>query len=35
LDEKFQLGALFGPAKDDARRDVVEREEGWILGAGA
>jgi hypothetical protein len=33
LDEKGQLAALFGPAKDDARRDVVEREEGWILGA--
>lgn len=32
LDEKGQLGALFGPAKDDARRVVVEREEGWILG---
>ena len=35
LDEKGQLGALFGPAKDDARRAVVETEEGWILGAGA
>ena len=33
LDEKGQLAALFGPAKDDARCDVVEREEGWILGA--
>jgi hypothetical protein len=33
LDEKFQLGALFGPVKDDARREVIEREEGWILGA--
>jgi hypothetical protein len=33
LDEKGQLAALFGPAKDDARREVVEREEGWILGA--
>jgi len=32
LDEKGQLGALFGPAKDDPRREVVEREEGWILG---
>ncbi len=32
-DEKGQLAALFGPAKDDARRDVVESEEGWILGA--
>jgi len=35
LDEKGQLGALFGPAKDDARRDAVEREEGWILGVNA
>jgi hypothetical protein len=35
LDEKGQLAALFGPAKDDPRRDVVEREEGWILGAPA
>lgn len=35
LDEKGQLAALFGPAKDDARRDTVEREEGWILGAAA
>ncbi|MBY0563815.1 MAG: cobalamin biosynthesis protein CbiG [Hyphomonadaceae bacterium] len=33
LDEKGQLGALFGPAKDDPRRETVEREEGWILGA--
>ncbi len=33
LDEKGQLAALFGPAKDDERRDIVEREEGWILGA--
>ena len=33
LDEKGQLGSLFGPAKDDPRRDTVEREEGWILGA--
>jgi len=33
LDEKGQLGALFGPAKDDPRREIVEREEGWILGA--
>jgi len=32
LDEKGQLGALFGPAKDDPRREVVESEEGWILG---
>lgn len=35
LDEKGQLGALFGPAKDDERRAIVEREEGWILGVGA
>lgn len=33
LDEKGQLCALFGPAKEDARRETVEREEGWILGA--
>jgi hypothetical protein len=33
LDERGQLAALFGPAKDDARRDSVEREEGWILAA--
>lgn len=32
LDEKGQLAPLFGPAKDDARRETVEREEGWILG---
>jgi len=35
LDEKGQLAALFGPAKDDPRREPVEREEGWILGAQA
>jgi hypothetical protein len=35
LDEKGQLAALFGPTKDDARRDIVEREEGWILGVPA
>ncbi|MCR5879892.1 cobalamin biosynthesis protein CbiG [Phenylobacterium sp. J367] len=37
LDEAGKLGALFGPPKD-ASADVVldaEREEGWILGAGA
>jgi hypothetical protein len=37
LDEANKLGALFGPAKGSAA-DVVldaEREEGWILGAGA
>jgi hypothetical protein len=33
LDERDQLAPLFGPAKDDARRNVVEGEEGWILGA--
>jgi hypothetical protein len=33
LDEKFQLGANFGPAKDDPRRAIVETEEGWILGS--
>jgi hypothetical protein len=31
-DEKGQLAASFGPAKDDPRREIVEREEGWILG---
>jgi hypothetical protein len=35
LDERGRLSALFGPAKDDPRRDIVEREEGWILGAPA
>jgi hypothetical protein len=37
LDEAGKLGALFGPAKDTAPDVVVdaEREEGWILGAGA
>ena len=34
LDEKGLLGALFGPIKDDPRRDAVAGEEGWILGAG-
>jgi hypothetical protein len=37
LDEANKLGELFGPAKGMAA-DVVldaEREEGWILGAGA
>lgn len=33
LDEKGQLGPLFGPAKEDARRDAIEQQEGWILGA--
>jgi hypothetical protein len=32
LDEKGQLGAAFGPPKDDPRRNAVEGEEGWILG---
>lgn len=35
LDEKGRLSAIFGPAKDDRRREIVEREEGWILGAPA
>ena len=35
LDEKNQLAALFGPAKDDPRRETVEEEEGWVLGAPA
>jgi hypothetical protein len=35
LDEKGQLAALFGPPKDHPRREVIEREEGWILGVGA
>ena len=35
MDEKFQLGAAFGPAKEDARRVTVENEEGWILGSVA
>jgi hypothetical protein len=37
LDEANKLGELFGPLKGTAA-DVVleaEREEGWILGAGA
>ena len=33
LDEKGQLAALFGPAKEDARCEVVRHEEGWVLGA--
>ncbi|MBI1249939.1 MAG: cobalamin biosynthesis protein CbiG [Alphaproteobacteria bacterium] len=33
LDAKGGLGRLFGPDKDDARRTVIEQEEGWILGA--
>jgi hypothetical protein len=33
LDDKGQLAPLFGPAKDDTRREAVEHEEGWILGA--
>jgi hypothetical protein len=35
LDEKFQLGALFGPQRENDRREIVENEEGWILGAPA
>jgi hypothetical protein len=35
LDEKGQLAALFGPAKEDPRRAAVENEEGWILGVNA
>lgn len=35
LDDKGQLAALFGPSKEDKRREVVEREEGWILGVNA
>jgi hypothetical protein len=35
LDDKGQLATMFGPAKDDPRREIVEREEGWILGAPA
>ena len=33
LDEKAQLGALFGPSGSDPRAEAIEREEGWILGA--
>lgn len=34
LDEKGRLGALFGPAKGQtAPAEIVENEEGWILGA--
>ncbi len=33
LDEKGQFAPLFGPVKDDVRREMVEREEGWVLGA--
>jgi hypothetical protein len=37
LDEANKLGALFGPPKGSAAEVVLdaEREEGWILGAGA
>jgi hypothetical protein len=37
LDEAGKLGALFGPPKSAAADTVLdaEREEGWILGAGA
>lgn len=33
LDEKNQLAGLFGPVKDDPRRNAIEGEEGWVLGA--
>jgi hypothetical protein len=33
LDEAGKLGAVFGPKADDPRREAVESEEGWILGA--
>ncbi len=32
LDEKGQFAPWFGPAKEDPRREIVEREEGWVLG---
>ena len=32
LDEKLQLSRTFGPAGEDPRREIVETEEGWILG---
>ncbi|MGE3867292.1 MAG: cobalamin biosynthesis protein CbiG [Hyphomonadaceae bacterium] len=32
LDEQNRLAALFGPQKHAAPREVVENEEGWILG---
>lgn len=37
LDEANKLGALFGPSKDTPAETILdaEREEGWILGAGA
>jgi hypothetical protein len=37
LDEAGRLGAVFGPPKGTAAETVLdaEREEGWILGAGA
>ncbi len=35
LDEKGQLGAQFGPAMEHPLAEIVEREEGWILGAAA
>lgn len=34
LDDKGQLAALFGPPKNHPPREVIEREEGWILGVG-
>ena len=33
LDEAGKLGAVFGPPKDAADVEIVETEEGWILGA--
>jgi len=33
LDEQGALARLFGPAKDDPRKPIVESEEGWVLGA--
>ncbi len=35
LDEKGRLAPLFGRAAEDQRREVIEQEEGWILGAPA
>jgi hypothetical protein len=32
LDEQSKLGALFGPQKNTAPPELVEQEEGWILG---
>jgi hypothetical protein len=35
LDEKGQLGAVFGPPKVHPQHEVIELQEGWILGASA